>query len=34
VRQLNGEAELKFEPSGVVCVLDIPLAALKSPPAN
>lgn len=29
VRQLNGEAELKFEPSGVVCVLDIPLAALK-----
>ena len=33
VRQLNGEAELKFEPSGVVCVLDIPLAALKPPQA-
>ena len=31
VRQLNGEAELRFEPSGVVCVLDIPLAALKTP---
>jgi two-component sensor histidine kinase len=31
VRQLNGEAELKFEPSGAVCVLDIPLAALKPP---
>jgi two-component sensor histidine kinase len=29
VRQLNGEAQLRFEPSGVVCVLDIPLAALK-----
>jgi two-component sensor histidine kinase len=29
VRQLNGEAELKFEPSGVACALDIPLAALK-----
>jgi two-component sensor histidine kinase len=34
VRQLNGEAELKFEPSGVVCVLDIPLAALKPPKSN
>ena len=34
VRQLNGEAELKFEPSGVVCVLDIPLAALKPLKSN
>jgi len=32
VRQLNGQAQLAFEPAGVVCVLDIPLAALKSPP--
>ena len=31
VRQLQGEAQLTFEPSGVVCVLDIPLAALKPP---
>ncbi len=29
VRQLQGEAQLTFEPSGVVCVLDIPVAALK-----
>ncbi len=28
-RQLHGEAQLKFEPSGVVCILDIPLASLK-----
>ena len=34
VRQLQGEAQLKFEPSGVVCVLDIPLAALKPPQSN
>jgi two-component sensor histidine kinase len=34
VRQLNGEAELRFEPSGVVCVLDIPLAALKPPQSS
>ncbi len=34
VRQLNGEAELRFEPSGVVCVLDIPLAALKRPQSS
>jgi two-component sensor histidine kinase len=31
VRQLQGEAQLTFAPSGVVCVLDIPLAALKQP---
>ena len=31
VSQLNGEAHLTFELSGVVCVLDIPLAALRSP---
>jgi two-component sensor histidine kinase len=30
-RQLNGEARLSFEPSGVVCILDIPLASLKPP---
>ena len=33
VRQLQGEAQLAFEPSGVVCVLDIPVAALKPTPA-
>jgi two-component sensor histidine kinase len=31
VSQLQGEAKLTFEPTGVVCVLDIPLASLKSP---
>ena len=31
VRQLQGEAQLTFEPSGVVCVLDIPTASLKPP---
>lgn len=34
VSQLQGEARLTFEPSGVVCVLDIPLAALKPPHTN
>jgi two-component sensor histidine kinase len=34
VRQLRGEAELTFAPSGVVCVLDIPLVALKLPQSN
>jgi two-component sensor histidine kinase len=34
VRQLQGEAQLTFEPSGVVCVLDIPLAALRLPQSN
>ncbi len=34
VRQLQGEAQLTFEPSGVVCVLDIPLAALRRPQSN
>lgn len=34
VSQLQGEAHLTFEPSGVVCVLDIPLASLKPPPSN
>lgn len=28
VRQLDGAAQLMFEPGGVVCVLDIPLSAL------
>jgi len=34
VSQLQGEAHLTFEPSGVVCVLDIPLASLKPPQSN
>jgi two-component sensor histidine kinase len=34
VRQLHGEAQLTFEPSGVVCVLDIPLASLTRPQSN
>jgi two-component sensor histidine kinase len=29
VRQLQGEARLTFQPSGVVCLLDIPLASLR-----
>ena len=29
VRQLQGEAHLTFQPSGVVCLLDIPLASLR-----
>ncbi len=29
--QLRGEAQLTFAPSGLVCVLDIPLASLKLP---
>jgi two-component sensor histidine kinase len=34
VRQLNAEAQLKFDPTGLVCVLDIPVASLKpAPPA-
>ena len=34
VSQLRGEAHLTFEPSGVVCILDIPLASLKPPQSN
>jgi two-component sensor histidine kinase len=34
VRQLQGEAQLTFAPSGVVCALDIPLASLKPPQSN
>lgn len=34
VSQLKGEARLSFEPSGVVCVLDIPMASLKPPPEH
>ena len=34
VKQLQGEARLTFNPSGVVCDLDIPVAALKPPPAE
>jgi len=34
VSQLEGEAHLIFEPSGVVCILDIPLASLKPPQSN
>ena len=29
VEQLEGDAKLRFEPAGVVCELDIPLAVLK-----
>jgi two-component sensor histidine kinase len=29
VSQLKGQAQLRFEPAGVVCVLDIPVASLK-----
>jgi two-component sensor histidine kinase len=32
VRQLNAEAQLKFDPAGLVCVLDIPVASLKAAP--
>jgi two-component sensor histidine kinase len=32
VRQLNAEAQLKFDPEGLVCVLDIPVASLKAAP--
>lgn len=34
VSQLNGEASLSFEPSGVVCVLTIPSASLKPSQSN
>lgn len=34
VRQLNGEARLSFEPSGLVCVLDIPLVSIKPSDAS
>lgn len=33
VRQLQGKARLTYDPAGVVCDLDIPVAALKPPPA-
>jgi two-component sensor histidine kinase len=29
VSQLQGEAQVKFEPSGLVCKIDVPLAALQ-----
>ena len=34
VSQLQGEAHLSFQPSGAVCILDIPLASLKPPQSN
>jgi two-component sensor histidine kinase len=34
VNQLQGKAQLSFEPSGLVCVLDIPLSVLKPSPSN
>jgi two-component sensor histidine kinase len=34
VRQLQGEAQLSFAPSGLVCALDIPLAALEPPQSS
>jgi two-component sensor histidine kinase len=32
--QLKGQSQLTFDPSGVVCVLDIPLESLKPLPSN
>jgi two-component sensor histidine kinase len=34
VRQLHGEAQLDFAPTGVICTLDIPLASLVPVPAG
>jgi two-component sensor histidine kinase len=34
VKQLQGEAQLTFETSGVVCALEIPLEAVKPLPSN
>ena len=34
VKQLQGESQLSFEPSGVVCILEIPLDSLKRLPSN
>lgn len=31
VTQLRGKSELVFDPSGVICVLNIPVAALRAP---
>ena len=31
VSQLQGEAQVTFEPSGLVCKIDVPLAALQPP---
>ena len=30
-RLLHGDARLRFEPSGVICEFDFPLASLRSP---
>jgi two-component sensor histidine kinase len=34
VGQLQGSANVKFSPSGIVCRLDVPLAALQLPESN
>ena len=34
VSQLQAEVQLTFDPSGVVCLLDIPLASLRPPQSN
>jgi two-component sensor histidine kinase len=34
VNQLKGQSQLTFDPSGAVCVLDIPLESLKPVPSN
>ena len=34
VSQLQGAAHLSFQPTGVVCLLDIPLDSLRPAPAN
>jgi two-component sensor histidine kinase len=34
VNQLNGAVRLSFDPTGVVCEIDVPLAAISTSPAN
>jgi two-component sensor histidine kinase len=34
VNQLQGAVRLSFEPSGVACEIDVPLAAINPPPAD
>jgi two-component sensor histidine kinase len=34
VNQLQGAVRLSFEPSGVACEIDVPLAAISAPPAD
>jgi hypothetical protein len=34
VNQLNGAVRLSFDPTGVVCEIDVPLAAISTSPAS